>query len=92
MATRNSLDGNVVASGSRIVAVDTTTDVTFGDVRPKGLYVVGAGNVLITNENGDGTFTTVTVAVPANFVLPVGPYKIESTADGTTATGIFAIY
>lgn len=46
------------------------------------LYITGAGNISITDKYG----TTIVYAVPANFILPFRPLRVNSTS--TTATGI----
>lgn len=47
-----------------------------------GLYITGAGNISITDKYD----TTIVYAVPANFILPFRPKKVNAT--NTTATGI----
>ncbi len=51
----------------------------------RSLYITGAGNLTATGWDG----TAFTIAVPANFILPV---SVRSVNSGTTATGVFAIY
>lgn len=54
--------------------------------RPRGIYVGGAGDVVMINNNGDPiTFK----AVPAGTLLPVSPRRINNT--NTTATLMIAL-
>jgi len=54
------------------------------DTMAKALYIVGAGDIVIVTRAGNSR----TVAVPANFILPVRVKAVR--ASGTTATGIWA--
>jgi hypothetical protein len=56
-------------------------------IKPRALYVGGAGNVAISNAEGD---SAVLVAVPAGTQLSVRPDRVLNT--GTTATGIVGLY
>ena len=63
---------------------DSTDNVGTGNVAI-GLYVTVAGNVSFIDADAN----TVTVTVPANFILTCSVARVKST--GTTATGIFAL-
>lgn len=52
-----------------------------------GIYVGGAGNVVVVDVNG--TATTFT-AVPVGTILPVRGKRVNSTS--TTATNLLALY
>lgn len=52
----------------------------------RAIYVGGAGNVVVINEDGESvTF----VAVPAGTILPIATKQVKLT--NTTATGIVAL-
>ena len=54
---------------------------------PRSLYIGGAGDVVLTGQDGnDATF----VGVPAGGILDVMPKLVKSTS--TTATSILALY
>lgn len=65
-------------------------DTAWTDERmlPASLYVVGAGDVKVITAAG----STRTVPVGANGFLPVRVRKVFNTANGTTATGVWAIF
>ena len=63
---------------------DSTDNVGTGNVAI-GLYVTVAGNVSFIDADAN----TVTVTVPANFILTCSVARVKSTS--TTATGIFAL-
>lgn len=60
----------------------TVGGVAGGKLLYHALYITGAGNIAIVDKDG----VTITYAVPANFILPFRPYKVNAT--NTTATGI----
>lgn len=76
--------------GRDMVPVNLAADTTWTDESklPVGLYVVGAGNVHVaTVANGDRT-----IPVTDFSFMPCGVRKVFSTANGTTATGVWAIF
>lgn len=81
------LVGGTGSAGQGMSAVtksDTDNLSTTGYAR--SLYIVDAGNVHCTGLDG----VEFTVAVPANFILPVCVTKVWSA--NTTSTTIFAIW
>lgn len=75
-------DDRVYRSWSAIVPSDT-------DPLPlgvNGIYVGGAGNLSLTDQNGT---TTVFTAVPVGTTLRVGPLRVNATL--TTATLLVAL-
>lgn len=69
---------------AQITPSDTNNIVDQGYAR--SLFIVGAGNIHCTGLDG----VEFTVAVPANFILPVAVTKVWAAS--TTATPIFAIW
>lgn len=59
---------------------DSTDLVTMS----KALYITGAGNIVVITKAGQER----TIAVPANFILPLRVSRVKDT--NTTATGIWA--
>ena len=53
------------------------------------LYVGATGTVILTTRGGR---TVTFLAVQAGTILRVGATQVKSTANGTTATGIVALY
>jgi hypothetical protein len=70
----------------RGMALLTPSDVADLATTARSLYVTVAGDVRFKGLDGN----TVTVTVPANFILPVAVNRLFAT--GTTATSIFAIW
>lgn len=72
-------------NASAVTPHDTNPSITGS---PTGLYVGGAGNIVLRLSGGsaDVTFT----AVPVGTVLHVEPTAIRSTS--TTATALLALY
>jgi len=67
-------------------AAVTKSDSTVLSPIPRGLYVGGAGDLVVTMAGGgDITFT----AVPAGTILPIRVSKVKAA---TSATAIVAIY
>lgn len=56
--------------------------------RPVGVYVGGAGSVVVSPAGGQADVTFA--SVPAGSVLPVLVRAVKAT--GTTATGLIAVY
>lgn len=74
------------SSSSSFEAV-TPSDSVDLDLRPRALYVGGAGDVVAVDVGGDAvTF----VGVQAGSVLPIVCKRVNAT--GTTATNIVALY
>lgn len=69
----------------------TPGDTALGRVA-LGLYITGAGNIVIETADGNDRF----LAVPANYTLNVGvkrvyaTHEVDGSSRSTTATGIFA--
>jgi hypothetical protein len=63
---------------------DSANNVGTGNVAI-GLYLTVAGDVSFIDVDDN----TITVTVPANFILTCSVARVKST--GTTATGIFAL-
>ena len=79
----------VFASASNAAAVtpSDTQDLSFVTI---GLYVGTAGNVAV-NMAGTGT-TIVFVGVVAGSVLPIRVSRVLTSANGTTASNIVALW
>lgn len=60
----------------------TENTLAGGKLLYHALYITVAGNISITDKYG----TTIVYAVPANFILPIRPMRVNATS--TTATGI----
>ncbi len=75
-------------TGTGAQAINLASDTSLSSCN--GLYVGGAGNVKVDMRfNGTGiTFS----GVVAGTVLPIQVTKVYSTANGTTATNIVALY
>lgn len=72
------------AEGAFAITKSDTTDFTY---YVRGIYVGGAGNVVVVNMDG----STVTFAgVPAGTILPVKARRVNSTS--TTATDMVGLY
>jgi hypothetical protein len=63
------------------------SDVTPLAVKPRAIYVGGAGNISLITLNGE---TVVFTAVPVGSILPVRAAQVLST--NTTATLLIGIY
>lgn len=74
-----------LATGEAAFAVTPSDTVSF-TVRPRALYVGGAGNVTVVND--DGT-TCLFSNVPSGAILPISPKRVNATA--TTATLIVGL-
>ena len=72
------------ADGAFAITKSDTTDFTF---YVRGIYVGGAGDVVVVNM--DGTTATFS-SVPAGTVLPVKARRVNST--NTTATNMVGLY
>jgi hypothetical protein len=82
-----SLFSDAPAAGAEAVDI-SVADHTFANRNIRGLYVGGAGNVVVLLRNNAAavTFTGVT----AGTVLPIQPIKIIRTS--TTATAMLGLY
>lgn len=77
---------NEYASASDAAAVTPSDSTGYGRVA-RGLYVGGAGNVVVLMESGNAvTFT----GVPAGTILPLRHTRVNST--NTTATTMTALF
>lgn len=65
------------------LAADTSLEVT------RNVYVGGAGDVKVDMQHGE---TVTFKSVPAGTFMPIQVSKIYSTANGTTATNLLALY
>lgn len=85
--TSGILIGGTGSAGQGMAAVTpSNTDNLSTQGYARSLYIVDAGNIHCTGLDG-GEFT---IAVPANFILPVCVTKVWATS--TTSTTIFAIW
>ena len=75
----------VAVTPSDTVAIAPPTDA---NKQCKGLYVGGAGNVVVLAA--DDTATVTFIGVPAGTILPVRAKRVNSTS--TTATSIIALF
>lgn len=73
------------APGQKCVSL-TPSDSTDFTVRPRAVYVGGAGDIVFVNDD-DTTVTLVGVLVGT--LLPISPKRINSTS--TTATNLVGI-
>lgn len=72
--------------GQKAVAVTPNDSVDISLAPCIGLFVGGAGNLVVTMSDGnDVTFT----GVPAGWWMPISVTRVKST--GTTATNIVAV-
>ncbi len=72
----------------RAITPHNSTEIAFVDNRRmKALYVGGAGNITVIDD--DAT-TVLLTAVPVGKVLNISPNIIKAT--GTTATNLVALY
>lgn len=76
------------AHGAVAVTPNNDTDLT---TNTRGLYVGGAGNLVVVMASEANAATTVTfTGVAAGTVLPIRVRRVKST--NTTATSIVALY
>lgn len=68
------------------VAITKSDTVIIPQGMTHGIYVGGAGDVVVVFEDG----STCTFACGAGQILPVRAVRVHST--GTTATGLVALY
>lgn len=79
--------GGEIAPAILGVAVTASDSVDFTDGACEGIYVGGAGNVVVVFP-GDNEVTFN--SVPAGTILPVRAIRVNSTS--TTATNMVALY
>jgi hypothetical protein len=72
------------AAASFAITKHDTTDFAF---YVRGIYVGGAGDVVVVNPDGS---TCTFVGVPAGTILPVKARRVNSTS--TTATSMVGLY
>lgn len=85
MSLRTTSNEAAPAVDAAAVTPSDTVDIVGGPAR--GLYVGGAGNVVVVTRAGNAvTF----VAVPAGAVLPVDTRRVNAT--NTSATNIVALF
>lgn len=73
---------NLVPSGAEAVTKSDTTEARYF-----GLYVGGAGDLVLTTLAGDEvTFT----GVPAGFLLPLGVRRVKNATTATNIVGFKA--
>lgn len=82
---------DVTAPVSNGNAVNLASDTIFDVVAPRGIYVGGAGTIIMSFMHDPDEFVTVAGAVGGT-VLPFRPHTIRSAANGTTATNLIALY
>lgn len=73
---------------SHAVAVNLASDTTLANIT-RGIFVGGAGNLAVTTQGKENvTFT----GVVAGTIYAIRAGVIKSTANGTTATNIVALW
>lgn len=76
-------------------AINLASDTDLSTAVTRGLWVGGAGDVKVTMAGElpktDGATTTFT-GVPAGTLLPIKVKTVFSSANGTSATSILALY
>lgn len=73
------------ASGAFVI---TPSDATNFTQMARGIYVGGAGNIVLL-PNKDSTQTVTFTAVPVGTILPVNCWRVNSTS--TTATALVGL-
>jgi hypothetical protein len=92
MADPYSNGADMSAPAQRGAAVNLAADTTFtSEAEPRGIWVGGAGNIVMSLVHAPATFLTFT-GVQAGTMMAVRPAVIRSTANGTSATGIVALW
>ncbi len=81
------LTESITAPGNNLVAI-TPSDSTDLPQVSRGIYVGGAGNLVVTPAAGGSNVTFV--GVPAGTVLPIRVSRVLSTS--TTATSLINLY
>ena len=81
------LTESITAPGNNLVSI-TPSDSTDRPQVSRGIYVGGAGNLVVTPAAGGSNVTFV--AVPAGTVLPIRVSRILATS--TTATSLINLY
>lgn len=76
-----------LGSASGAVAVTPSDGADLARGTTKGLYIGGAGNVVVNLSNGD---TVTLTAIQVGVIHPISVKRVWAT--GTTATGIVAVY
>lgn len=73
---------------TRAVAVNLASDTTL-PATSRGIFVGGAGNLALTTQGGDSVTLT---GVTAGTIYAIQAKVVKSTANGTTATNIVALW
>jgi hypothetical protein len=81
------MNEGLTAPGNNLIAI-TPSDSTDLPQVSRGIYVGGAGNLVVTPAAGGSNVTFV--AVPAGTVLPIRVTRVLSTS--TTATSLINLY
>ncbi len=77
-----------VSPASNIKALTTSDSVDF-EPAPRGIMIVGTGNIVFVNTD-DTTTTIASSSLATGLVLPLSPKRINAT--GTTVTTIYGVY
>lgn len=81
------LTEGISAPGNNLVAITPSDSTDLAQVS-RGIYVGGAGNLVVTPAAGGSNVTFV--GVPAGTVLPIRVSRVLSTS--TTATSLINLY
>lgn len=85
MAPRNQFPArSPLGSAQDFFAITPSDSADLADV-PRGVWVGGAGNLVVTGLSGDVTFQ----GIPAGTMLPIAPTRVKAT--GTTATALLGV-
>ena len=83
----NFKDNNILAPALNYVAITPHDTTDFDGFVTRGIYVGGAGDVVVVDHLGNAvTFSSV----PAGTILPIRARRVNSTS--TTATNMVALY
>lgn len=76
----------LTAPATRFFAI-TPSDSTDLPAKPRAIWVGGAGNLAVSNDQGD---SQVLQGIAAGTLLPISPDRVRAT--GTTATSLIGLY
>lgn len=85
---------DVSAPSVRATAINLASDTTYAAstaVLPRGIYVGTGGTVVVALAGAPTTYVTFQ-NVQDGTILPIRPAVVRSTANGTTATGLVALF